>query len=57
MKEDVMDRACGSHGLDDKCFQNFWLENLKGGNLLEDLDIDMRMSEWMLKRKVGRVWT
>jgi hypothetical protein len=35
-----MDRACNTHGKDEKYIQIFWLENLRGGDHLEDLVID-----------------
>jgi hypothetical protein len=33
---------------DEKYLQNFWLENLKGRDYLEDLGIDGRTLYWML---------
>jgi hypothetical protein len=34
------------------------LENLKGGDHLEDLDIDWRIIlEWILGKYSGRLWT
>jgi hypothetical protein len=34
-----MNETCDMHGRDEKCTE-FWLVNLKGRNLLEDLGID-----------------
>jgi len=39
MKEDKMGGECSTHGIDEKCLTIFWLENLKGREHLEDLDI------------------
>jgi len=36
----------------------FWLENLKGRDQLEGLDVDGRIIlEWVLGDKGGKVWT
>jgi hypothetical protein len=34
----------------------FSLENLKGTDHLEDLDIDARISEWILEKQDRMVW-
>jgi hypothetical protein len=36
----------------------FWLENPKGKDHTEDLSVDVRiMSEWILEKEGGNVWT
>jgi hypothetical protein len=35
--------ACSTHKRDEKLIQNFWSENLKGRNHIEDIDIDGRI--------------
>jgi hypothetical protein len=39
MKEDEVGRACNMHGRKEK-HERFWLENLKGGDHIEDTDRD-----------------
>jgi len=35
----------------------FWLENLKGGDFLEDLDVDVKIIlEFILRKQDGKVW-
>jgi hypothetical protein len=36
----------------------FWLEDLKGGNHSEDLDLDLKIIlEWIFGKLGGKVWT
>jgi hypothetical protein len=47
-------KAC-THGGNKKCKQNFGWKNLKGRDHSEDLNVDGRILEWILKNYVGRV--
>jgi hypothetical protein len=41
--------ACNTHGKEEKYMQNFWLQNLKGRNNVEELGIDGKIIlEWIL---------
>jgi hypothetical protein len=52
-----MSGACRTHGRDEK-FVVFWLENLKGRDHSEDMDIDGRIIlGWVLRKQGGKVWT
>jgi len=48
IKEGETGGTCRKHGTDEKCIE-LWLENTKGRNHSEDLDVDGRIiSEWIL---------
>jgi hypothetical protein len=53
MEEDEMDGACSTHGRNVKCIKNFWLENLKGREHLEGLDVDWVENIRMDVRDIG----
>jgi hypothetical protein len=38
-----MGRTCSKLGRDEKCIQDFWSENLKGSDYLEELCTDERI--------------
>jgi hypothetical protein len=38
-----MGRACSMHRRDEKIHTQFWSENLKGRDCLEDIDVDVEI--------------
>jgi hypothetical protein len=46
------------HGRDEKCMQNFWLENLKGRDHMEEIGIGGQIIlEWFSGKLDRKVWT
>jgi hypothetical protein len=56
MEEDEVDEACSTHRRDGKFIQNFGRKN-RGENHSEDLGVDGRKIEEILKKQVERAWT
>jgi hypothetical protein len=52
-----MDGACSTRGRDEKCIQKFSLETLRWRDYSEDLDVDGKISEWILGKQCGKLWT
>jgi len=50
--------ACCMQGTDEEWVHNFGRKNLKGRDLLENVDVDGRIIlEWILEKPSGNVWT
>jgi hypothetical protein len=63
MKEEEMGEACRAQGREEKYVRSFWLENLKEGHHLEELDVDITANlrgfefwfSWLRTRTNGRL--
>ena len=54
----VMDRARGTYGGQEKCIQGFWWGDLMERDYLEDLGVDGRLIlNCILKKSIAKAWT
>jgi len=50
--------ACSRHGIDERCQQNFWSENLKGRSHSDILGISERkILKWIFEKWGVKMWT